>query len=388
MALTPREHIIYLDFASPYAETIEVNQYDKGTNKLKIILSDNGTDYDISGMDIKIGGTKPSGKQILNNADSWSGNIVYYTMTDWDTSEHGQIRLEVKVYDNGGNLLKNSHTFIAHCSKGALDEEKIIDSPEFSALTDAFNKVNVVIEEGKQINEELTELQGELEVLQDDLIVLKDETTTAKIEAIDATQKATTATSAMNTLHDTVTTAETTRVSNENARKTAETARATAEAARMSAEAGRTSAESNRVTTETSRTTSETNRQTAESSRVNAENNRVTAENTRTSNENIRKSSENARIDAENLRQTNTQTAIENANQAADKANIYSTDFEKVLEDHFGINDNVVSSLTAWSSNKVNNVYDTLYTAIGIMPIDGGTFFENYIEWENDGGTF
>jgi len=27
-------------------------------------------------------------------------------------------------------------------------------------------------------------------------------------------------------------------------------------------------------------------------------------------------------------------------------------------------------------------------TELGVIPIDGGTFFEVYTEWENDGGTF
>ncbi len=79
---------------------------------------------------------------------------------------------------------------------------------------------------------------------------------------------------------------------------------------------------------------------------------------------------------------------INSANEAADRANIVVDEFEQILDDKFGINDNRVSHLTAWSSYKINEIYNTLYVAMGLMPVDGGTFFEDYIEWENDGGTF
>jgi hypothetical protein len=89
-----------------------------------------------------------------------------------------------------------------------------------------------------------------------------------------------------------------------------------------------------------------------------------------------------------NLAMNGAVEATETANIAADRANTYATEFEQILDQNFGINDNVISIITAWSSNKINNLYSNLYDRMGLIPIDGGTFFEEYIDWEANGGTF
>ena len=63
-------------------------------------------------------------------------------------------------------------------------------------------------------------------------------------------------------------------------------------------------------------------------------------------------------------------------------------EFYQVAADKFGINDSLTTTITAWSSSKVNNLYSQLYNYIGVLPLDGGTFFEVYDEWEIDSGTF
>jgi len=70
------------------------------------------------------------------------------------------------------------------------------------------------------------------------------------------------------------------------------------------------------------------------------------------------------------------------------EAKIVVDEFYKVAADHFGINDSIISTLTAWSSNKINNLYANLYDRMGLMPVDGGTFFEEYVDWTADAGTF
>lgn len=96
--------------------------------------------------------------------------------------------------------------------------------------------------------------------------------------------------------------AETSRASNEDQRTTKETARETAEG-------GRVQAENERETAETARVSNENNRVTSEQARVNAENLRVTAESSR-------ELAESLRVEAELLRQSSTQEAISNAQNA------------------------------------------------------------------------
>ena len=63
-------------------------------------------------------------------------------------------------------------------------------------------------------------------------------------------------------------------------------------------------------------------------------------------------------------------------------------EFYQVAADKFGINDSLTTTITAWSSYKVNNLYSQLFNYMGVLPLDGGTFFEVYDDWEIDSGTF
>ena len=116
-------------------------------------------------------------------------------------------------------------------------------------------------------------------------------------------------------------TAEGTRQSNEQSREDAEDDRVEAEALRVTAEATRVQNEQGRVTAEGTRQQNETTREDAEDDRAEAEALRLSAETTRGQNEQGRINAEGLRVTAEQTRQTNTATAITNANNAATNAN-------------------------------------------------------------------
>lgn len=126
-------------------------------------------------------------------------------------------------------------------------------------------------------------------------------------------------------------TAENGRVSAEKRRVSAETTRSDNEEKRVSAEEERVDAESERVTAEKNRATAETNRASAESKRVTAETNRVNAEKSRVTAETGRVNAEKARVTAETSRQNNTAQAIEDCDEAADRANAAAEAAEGVV---------------------------------------------------------
>lgn len=107
--------------------------------------------------------------------------------------------------------------------------------------------------------------------------------------------------------------AETVRVNNEDARKTAETERATAETERQTAETSRSNAESARQSNENKRIASE-------SERVKSENARIASESAREAAEDLRSTSESERIKSETARESNESVRIANekARQSAE----------------------------------------------------------------------
>lgn len=50
--------------------------------------------------------------------------------------------------------------------------------------------------------------------------------------------------------------------------------------------------------------------------------------------------------------------------------------------------DAMKGQLTTDAAGHIQTELDNLRNTLGVIPIDGGTFFETYIEWENNGGTF
>lgn len=118
-------------------------------------------------------------------------------------------------------------------------------------------------------------------------------------------------------------TAEVTRISAETERKANEVERLANEASRASEELIREANESSRKQDEATRKTNENERETAETTRVSNENNRVTAEQARVNAESLRATAESSRelaeslrVEAELLRQSSTQEAISNAQNA------------------------------------------------------------------------
>lgn len=119
-------------------------------------------------------------------------------------------------------------------------------------------------------------------------------------------------------------TAEQARTSAESERQTAEDTRKDAETERISAEEGRKMAETARTEAEQQRTTAEETRDSAEQARITAESERQTAETARAAAEMERASSEESRKAAETAREEASRIAVENANEATDRANTAS----------------------------------------------------------------
>lgn len=119
-------------------------------------------------------------------------------------------------------------------------------------------------------------------------------------------------------------TAEQARASAESERQTAEDTRNDAESTRVSSEESRKAAETTRSEAEQQRITAEEARNSAEQARITAESERQTAETARIEAETERTSSEDERKIAETAREEASRIAVENANEATDRANTAS----------------------------------------------------------------
>lgn len=125
---------------------------------------------------------------------------------------------------------------------------------------------------------------------------------------------------------------ESIRVQNEELRELAEEERIANEELRKTAENERIDAETVRAEAEASRIEEETIRKESESDRVIAEGERISNENLRIDAETEREDAEVIRRSQEEARQTNTTIAIQNANEATDRANLAAEACEGIVD--------------------------------------------------------
>ncbi len=365
-------------------ETIYTKQYDDRSRWIVATIWKDGEVYTIpENTSAYFACEKPQSGYGIFNPCEIVNNQILYEITTQTTSEFGNFNAEFRLYSketvDGVDITKrlSSPNFKMHVEKAALNENSVISTPEFNVLTEALITLGELTDE---VNEAIAKVDPALEkaelAVEDSLIALNNaNTATAKAniilsEAATATMKSNDATANCNAA--TANTIEATE--NSVAATTAcitetEKAKNAATLANQKADlANEKALLADQKATLANKSADNANIATAACVTATANANTATSEC--------------------NVATTNAKTATAEADIAATRANTYANEFEQILDQNFGINDSVISLLSSWSSNKINNIYGQLYDRMGLMPVDGGTFFESNDDWVADAGTF
>lgn len=331
-AITPLIQQYTVDFASNnnflFVKGIQGDGY--GTRYVDISLMNNGQPYIVNNdVTAVIRGTKPDNSIIFNECQILDNNTIRVEITQQMSAAAGRGNYEISIMSNLENRTLTSFPFFIIISKSSFDIGYVVSSNEFGLLIDKINQVH--------------KLELDIHEMEQDIKNTISNCDKATDDCINATNDAVIATNNMNILHETVSTAEMQRIANENDRINNENTRNINEDSRVDAEQKRISNESDRNASEIIRTNNENIRNAAETDRIDNENSRVISEDARENAEAIRIANELIRQQQENVRQTDTATAITNANNATssastatDRANAIAADLEsKVATDYY-----------------------------------------------------
>ena len=141
---------VRLDCREP-DKAIYMKQYDKGSRRLQISLTDGMVPVSIpSGVKARIACKKPDGRQVLNDC-TLSGNTVLADISEQMLMAAGNLRCELGLYE--GETLLQSATFTIHVEPSVLVLSDVLSSDEYNALTAALLRVEPAVKEAEQATE-------------------------------------------------------------------------------------------------------------------------------------------------------------------------------------------------------------------------------------------
>lgn len=348
---------ISIDFCKDCIVTVFAKQYDKKTRYIKITCYDNGKLYKVpTSCYLNVKMITPDNRAILNTkATVNSDGTITVELTESMLYAGGIGKAEIKIYNQEKTAVLSTMNFQINIKPSPYSEDRIVDSDEFSALTelyakmDAFEKATVEAE-NKRNQAESVRVESENKREANEKTRQSNETTRISNEN---TRKKNEETRISN--ENTRINSENTRKSNENTRQTNESIRQTNETTRKSNEDtrqtnedARKKAETSRVTAETARAKAESDRQSKEATRQTNETNRVSAEKDRSTNEDARKTAEADRVtEFANMQKKNNDTCA-----AAEKVNITTV----TATDSYKIKTTDRTGTSTTSPNLINKI--------------------------------
>lgn len=208
------------------------SQYDVGRPFSFYLYDENGISYSIpSGSTVTIEGTKPDGTGYAYNADSYSGNLVSYTLKGQETVLCGDIPGEIVITKNNTRL--GTLNFYWAVEESALSGDTDISDTELPAIIDAA-AANAQRAEDAAID--AIAAKNAAVSAKDDAVSAKNAAVSAKNDAVSAKTDAQTAASTATTAKNDAVSAKNTAVSAKDeavaAKNNADSARAIAVAAK------------------------------------------------------------------------------------------------------------------------------------------------------------
>lgn len=170
-----------LDVYDTDLQVVSAQQGDKLSRFVRISITANGEPMQfVSGLSATLEGHRADG-QVVADKCKIEGNTIIVELTEAMLSVHGDGIYKIVFYGTDGSAL-SSVPFKVHVTKNPFDENEVIATPIFSALTDALNKVNKAIQDTEKVIEEATDKIDEMDKLKDDLSDMMDELEQAEKE--------------------------------------------------------------------------------------------------------------------------------------------------------------------------------------------------------------
>lgn len=192
-------------------------QYDHNSRRYRLVITNQNVPLALTGKEYIVLSLEDSGGNNYSNTSCPFGDdgYPYITFTDSMLSREGDIKCEIRVYDQKGDSIATTFTFNMEVSRSLLSQSRMVESSEFNILDDLISQaiqVTALLEDFKENKAEIerliTQINSDIISYRSDYNSLSQQTQ----ELIDQVQ----------TFLTTVQQSENDRVSAENARVQAE----------------------------------------------------------------------------------------------------------------------------------------------------------------------
>lgn len=192
-------------------------QYDHNARRYRLVITNQNVPLTLTGKEYIVLSLEDSGGNNYSNTSCPFGDdgYPYITFTDSMLSREGDIKCEIRVYDQKGDSIATTFTFNMEVSRSLLSQSRMVESSEFNILNDLISQaiqVTALLEDFKknkaEIEKLITQINADITSYRSDYNSLSQQTQ----ELIDQVQ----------TFLTTVQQSENDRVAAENARVQAE----------------------------------------------------------------------------------------------------------------------------------------------------------------------
>lgn len=192
-------------------------QYDHNARRYRLVITNQNVPLTLTGKEYIVLSLEDSSGNNYSNTSCPFGDdgYPYITFTDSMLSREGDIKCEIRVYDQKGDSIATTFTFNMEVSRSLLSQSRMVESSEFNILNDLISQaiqVTALLEDFKENKAEIerliTQINSDIISYRSDYNSLSQQTQ----ELIDQVQ----------TFLTTVQQSENDRVSAENARVQAE----------------------------------------------------------------------------------------------------------------------------------------------------------------------
>ena len=192
-------------------------QYDHNSRRYRLVITNQNVPLTLTGKEYIVLSLEDSGGNNYSNTSCPFGDdgYPYITFTDSMLSREGDIKCELRVYDQKGDSIATTFTFNMEVSKSLLNQSRMVNSTEFNILNDLISQAIQITdllaefkENKAEIERLITQINADITSYRSDYNSLSQQTQ----ELIDQVQ----------TFLTTVQQSENNRVAAENARVQAE----------------------------------------------------------------------------------------------------------------------------------------------------------------------
>lgn len=142
-------------------------QYDHNARRYRLVITNQNVPLTLTGKEYIVLSLEDSGGNNYSNTSCPFGDdgYPYITFTDSMLSREGDIKCEIRVYDQKGDSIATTFTFNMEVSRSLLSQSRMVESSEFNILNNLISQaiqVTALLEDFKENKAEIEKLIAQI----------------------------------------------------------------------------------------------------------------------------------------------------------------------------------------------------------------------------------